>query len=701
MRWLLIPLLMGCTGCLGSGHLNAPTHQDPAAGSRAAPRKLALLIGIGHYYQFAAHSGQRPWGVLHVQKELAEYQQVLIRDYGFLPDDVRVLLDEQGTAANIRTAVQEHLIRQARPGDIVLFHYSGHGQQIPDDADPALRDEPDGLDESLVPYDAVDQSIAEGLAKNIRDDEVGQWLDVLADRVSPLNGRQGHITVTLDTCFSGSATRGSLVARGRSWDPSTDGPLPLRQPLLPQEGAVGLLPANQAPRRNVVVVAASRPDQSAWEKNGGGVFTRHWVRLLANVQPAAMPTYAAALDKLAIEIAAEGIDQSPQLEGASANLLFSGLARPAVRPHDAVRVLRGEPGVFWLQAGEIHGVSEGSIYRLHEAGAARLDSTTTLGEAKVSAVTPFAARLELLSGSRLGERPGALAIETHHAYAVTPIRAILTGFDPIPGLRQTLAELDLLNVIPALAAARTDEDDYDIELRYVKSSNRIDILRPTSGVPAKTIALALAQPEDLTDWLRAEWRRGHFTRLQRENVDARVELELVPVDAQLNSHGHFVCQSVPLASPVSSSHLKLAKHKCFGLRLHNRSAGPLYAAVLGISPDGAIDLLFPTEAGDNRLAAGQLLEPPLRNTGTQLIGDPGDRVVIKVIATDVFVDLRGAVSGSNQNASRGGPQVVPAGLTYRPLQRLLESLGSGTRGHEAVLQPTRWGTTDASVTIEP
>ena len=88
-------------------------------------------------------------------------------------------------------AFREFLIKPTTKGDIVFFHYSGHGQQIPDDN----GDEIDAYDESLVPSDYVSQKDG---SKNIRDDEIGQLLDELKAK-EPAN-----VTISLDSCFSGT-----------------------------------------------------------------------------------------------------------------------------------------------------------------------------------------------------------------------------------------------------------------------------------------------------------------------------------------------------------------------------------------------------------------------------------------------------------------------------------------------------------------
>lgn len=66
-------------------------------------------------------------------------------------------------------------------------------------------DEPDGLDEALVSYDAQRRFVAgqyEG-ENHLRDDEFGRYLDRIRLRAGP----PGHLVVVLDACHSGTADR--------------------------------------------------------------------------------------------------------------------------------------------------------------------------------------------------------------------------------------------------------------------------------------------------------------------------------------------------------------------------------------------------------------------------------------------------------------------------------------------------------------
>lgn len=163
------------------------------------PRKLALLVGIN---QYSGIIGALKGCVTDVQLQ----QELLVHRFGFNPQDILTLTDQQATRKGILTAFEEHLIKQAKPGDVVVFHFSGHGSRV---IDPD-RDQPDGLNSTLVP---IDSKLPEGypITGGVVSDIMGHTLFLLMSALKTEN-----VTVVLDSCHSGGGTRGNLRVRSRS-----------------------------------------------------------------------------------------------------------------------------------------------------------------------------------------------------------------------------------------------------------------------------------------------------------------------------------------------------------------------------------------------------------------------------------------------------------------------------------------------------
>jgi hypothetical protein len=117
-------------------------------------------------------------------------RDLLINSFGFLPDDIHLLSDEQ--------VVKPELLRQwswltdgARAGDTLVFHFSGHGSYVPDESgeEQDLRDEITCLQD--MNFDDPDTYVS--------DDE---WYS-LAQQVDPAV----QLIILKDTCHSGGSAR--------------------------------------------------------------------------------------------------------------------------------------------------------------------------------------------------------------------------------------------------------------------------------------------------------------------------------------------------------------------------------------------------------------------------------------------------------------------------------------------------------------
>jgi len=168
--------------------------------AQSTPRKLALLVGINNY------TSQPLEGCLN---DVDLQRNLLIYRFGFNPKDILVLPDTKATRQGILTAFEEHLIKQAKPGDVVVYHYSGHGSRIFDPNPIVVEPGQEGLNGTFVP---IDSNLPDGYP-----DVGGSVQDIMGHTLFLLMSalKSENVTAVLDSCFAGGATR---VARVRSRD---------------------------------------------------------------------------------------------------------------------------------------------------------------------------------------------------------------------------------------------------------------------------------------------------------------------------------------------------------------------------------------------------------------------------------------------------------------------------------------------------
>ena len=269
--------------------------------------KKALLVGLNRYPDPANHLN----GCVN---DVLQTSAVLQQAYGF--DDakqIRLLVDERARTQAIVDRL-EWLVAGSGPGDILLFHYSGHGSQVRDREGDELSD---GLDEIICPYD-LDWD------RPFTDDD-------LYDIVSRA-GTGANLTVILDCCHSGTGLRAfptAMPSRSRCLPPPPD----VAHRVLPHIVDCGedrrltmTVPRHElalrrfgarAAGRGAILLAACRDDQTsadAWiDGDYHGAFTYFLWRTAAEAGFTTSPAELVRRTRRAL--ARAGYDQVPQVEG--------------------------------------------------------------------------------------------------------------------------------------------------------------------------------------------------------------------------------------------------------------------------------------------------------------------------------------------------------------------------------------------------
>lgn len=329
--------------------------------ANAQPARRALLIGIDDYTASTLpvvgpkqHSG---WPDLQGSaNDVRILTEMLVLRYGFERKDIVTLTNQQATREAILRAIEQHLIRPAQKGDVVFYYFAGHGAQVPN----AASDEPDRLDESIVPADS-----RRG-AEDIRDKELRPLFNRILDRGA-------HLTLLLDHCHSGGGFRG--MPNGSR--PRGIGPAP---PIVDRR--------NYGPRpdeRGALALVSTQDLDTAWETRGDddlmhGAFSWAWIRAMRDAvagEPA-QETFLRAQARLR----GETPFQAPAMLGKSSARLrpFLGMRAGPRGPRAVVAVERVNPdGDVLLQGGWAHGLALGSELTPIGDRGSRLHVTQMLG----------------------------------------------------------------------------------------------------------------------------------------------------------------------------------------------------------------------------------------------------------------------------------------------------------------------------------
>lgn len=281
-------------GAWSSSEGRARAADPPAAGepAGAATVRRALLVGIDTYSAFRPRAGESPpdrlWGDLDgAVRDVEGIRSLLTLKFGFPAESITTLTDKAATREAILGGL-EALAAASGPGDVVLFYYAGHGSQV---RNSLATDEPDGMDESLVPADS------RAGAADIRDDELNDAFGKIIDKGA-------RLTIILDSCHSGSGTRGLGRARSVAADPKD-----VAQP-----------PSTSVPaeKRGAVVMSAAQDFQLAWEAKdeegkAHGLFSLSLTRALQQMAPG--ESVEQLFQRVRTMMQAAGTYQEPVLAG--------------------------------------------------------------------------------------------------------------------------------------------------------------------------------------------------------------------------------------------------------------------------------------------------------------------------------------------------------------------------------------------------
>ncbi len=359
--------------------------------------KRALVVAIGKY------SPESTWPSINSENDVPIIISAL-KKQGFSQQHIAVLRNEHATKKAIVNAFNT-LIKNSQAGDIVVFHFSGHGQQVSD----ISGDEIDGLDEALVPYDApkTNKNGAGTLDAHLIDDELNIFLTRLREKV----GEKGDVLVFLDACHSGTGTRSNTnnystdVYRGTNEIFAIPGyekknelaSLQTKSKLYFEE--ISNTRSGTSFVSPIAIISACSAEQLNKEyKNENGIYfgsLSYAISKVLNKSTAEM-SYIAFFEAIRTEMSAltgRRHYQTPQIEGYVNRTLFAGKTVNIPQYFKVNKI--NKDGYITINAGTLNGIFEGAEIAFYPADTYNRSKTQPIAIAKVDSSTLFESSLLL------------------------------------------------------------------------------------------------------------------------------------------------------------------------------------------------------------------------------------------------------------------------------------------------------------------
>jgi len=594
-----------------------------------AQKKLALIVAIGNYMP---SSGIPAIASLNDIK----YIKAVLHNNDFSEKDIDTLKDSQATKAAILKAL-DALARKAKKGDIVLIHFSCHGQQIRDQKTiEAGKDEDDGYDEALLPYDVKKPQYYPGVytgENHLRDDDLGPKLITIRNSL----GNKGSLLVLLDACHSGTATRAMEFTSSRGE------PIPFYDPENPLEAKIELSDDHffdnlSDSASNMVMISGSGPHQQnyqteiavAGKKEQVGSLTYAFYKAMGDLPKET--DYELLFQKIKAQIQSQHPEQIPLIEGNINQRVFSGLYNPKKETIFLTSVDQNSSvdTIFKIDRGIMDGVAEGTTLKIYKPGSTealtegiikRSDRFIAFGVSNkpLTRGAAYEARLDEIS---YGNITTSIKIKTDqkndHASALeNQVRSFFKPYkfltfndnaDMMIDLSKTAHGIDI-NLVDAIDSTRwqkliSDGDSlhsYDVKelLTAIKNSMRVKYLRtmPDGG--------------DLAKFMTA--------------------------------------QITPAKSYDKKDDLVLESGDNYSLKIANAAETKLFYTVLDITPDNKVEVLYPykgKEPANYMVDKNGAVTRDLRVSKNS----PAGREFLKIIVSKEPMDLRSVLEHTSRRS---------------------------------------------------
>lgn len=612
-------------------------------------QKKALIIAVGEY------PSKTGWSSISSVNDVPLIQDALLKQ-GFSENNVAVIMNEAATKDGILTAIKK-LYDDSEKGDIVVIHYSGHGQQIFDDN----GDEADGLDESLVPYDAFAKYTHNYKGQNhIRDDEIEQIINNFRNKLGP----DGQLLMIFDSCHSGSASRGGKARGGvgallpSDWNP--------QQIVKNNTAASGMfdtvkLADNSA---SFVLISGASAEELNYEYQGMGSLSYAFSKAMSQLGKDF--SYRQLFANIASEMQIISPKQSPAIEGDLDYKLFKGEYK-AQQPYFPVkRVARLD--VVQIPAGKLQQIFVGTTVFILPSGTTEVNAKQILAKGEVTLSRYNEAVIKLDKPLADTNSQNYWVFIDQPTFGDIAVKVFIDSSadqnDVVTSISSFLDQNKLGEIVKI-------QEDSDITIKRQNGELDINVTNDLVVVESSEASRGQNQLDDLNQKI-FQFAQGKYLKgLQMKNLDYEFSFRLLPVEFDETIEEVGETKAIELDA---NQIFKVKPEEDYVLlEVTNKSNKPIYFSIVEINTKGEVNSFMPNDYCDlndqeRMIPAGQTV---VFKRCVFSFGPPYEKLMLKGFASPTPLNFQTTVDTRGQGTR---------GANSNPLEKFLQQSYQTTRG---------------------
>lgn len=591
------------------------------------PVKHALIIAVADYPE------EGRWPDISSDNDVPLIKGALLKQ-GFQSENITVVMDDQADKDGIVNELKA-LKQKVNKGDLVVIHFSGHGQQIQEDN----GDELDGWDEALIPWDAqIRMTDTYKGEQHLRDDEV----NVLTTGIREQLGETGNLLLIIDACHSGTANRGLGKSRGTYIKFSEEGYQPA--PKDDKANYDDLASAGDDRLAPMITMSGASQHELNYEyydrekDSSYGSLSYAVSRSLSAAEKGA--TYRSLFDEIKVFMSTIAPRQSPQVEGDVDVVLFSGEVIEA-EPYYMVKDWYDGKNVT-INAGNLMGLYDSSKVAFYPIG------TYDLAISEPLAMGTVIQAMAIESDVLLDQPADQEKIKNSWAY-VTQQNFGDLGLNLQINIEDTDVKEMLLAELQNYPKVKVVNENPDLLVemnnQYTRGNNMHLITKDEMQLYTTEISSQKPAEEaipEIMDNISYYMQVNLLKKIDMKDDKLDVSFEIVPVTLRQVGRRYEVDQRLNLESMRNQGdELVFAENDYFKIKVKNNGYTRAYYQIIDIRPNNEVSLLYPS-TDDPRPAAEFVIGPGEEKELGPIFffQEPYGNEYLKMIATEEPIDLR-------------------------------------------------------------